>query len=127
MNLAQLLDQLKSDERFLRHVTRWEVLGPVASGTLLRVFPETGRRHQIRVHLESIGHPILGDILYGRPDQAYLDLVDRGQGQDLEPGASGRMMLHCERLRLAWPGLHLDVRSPCPAFGIPSASHPESK
>jgi hypothetical protein len=35
--------------------------------TLLRLFPETGRRHQLRVHLAAIGHPILGDILYGRP------------------------------------------------------------
>jgi len=54
--------------------------------TLLRVMPKTGRTHQIRVHLASIGHPIVGDTLYG-PKQAPLDLK--------------RLFLHAESLEFS--------------------------
>ncbi len=59
---------------------------PIASDgamTLLRVFPVTGRTHQIRVHLAHIGHPICGDTLYGPPEGC---------------SAIGRQALHCAGL-----------------------------
>ena len=46
-------------------VTRFEVVEEFESATLLNIYPETGRTHQIRVHLSYIGHPIIGDELYG--------------------------------------------------------------
>jgi tRNA pseudouridine32 synthase/23S rRNA pseudouridine746 synthase len=47
--------------------TRFAVLERRADRTLVELFPETGRRHQIRVHLAALGHPVVGDALYG-PD-----------------------------------------------------------
>jgi 23S rRNA pseudouridine1911/1915/1917 synthase len=69
--------------------------------TLLRVRLETGRTHQIRVHLQAIGHPVCGDPEYGTAGQFGLE----------------RQFLHAERLAFTHPvtGEPLDVHSPLPA------------
>jgi len=79
-------------------LTRWRVERRLSASTLLRLFPETGRRHQLRVHLSAIGHPILGDALYGRPDADYLDLVAGTRDARREDEAPPRQLLHCARL-----------------------------
>jgi RluA family pseudouridine synthase len=53
-------------------VTRWEVAARYPTATLLRLELETGRTHQIRVHLLHAGHPVLGDRQYGRKGQHLL-------------------------------------------------------
>ena len=47
-------------------VTQWKVVERFNGLTLLEIFPKTGRTHQIRVHLSAMGHPLLGDPLYGK-------------------------------------------------------------
>lgn len=83
--------------------TSWAVERRLDGRTLLRVFPATGRRHQIRVHLAAIGHPIEGDLLYGRPDDDYLALVARGEDARREGTGPARQMLHCARLGFPTP------------------------
>lgn len=78
--------------------TDWTVEERHDAGTLLRLSPSTGRRHQLRVHLAAVGHPILGDILYGRSDEAYLRMA-RGEGDERrDDGGPRRQLLHCARL-----------------------------
>ena len=52
--------------------------------TLIRAVPLTGRTHQIRVHLASIGHPIVGDKIYGPDEQLYLRFIEKGWTPELE-------------------------------------------
>ncbi len=63
-----------------------EVLSSMPGTTLLEVHPVTGRRHQIRVHLYALGHPVLGDTRYGNPRPV---------------GGAPRLMLHAWKLELA--------------------------
>ena len=52
--------------------------------SLIRAIPHTGRTHQIRVHLSSIGHPIVGDKIYGPDEQLYLRFIETGWTPELE-------------------------------------------
>ena len=81
-------------------VTHWRVKQRSAGETRVRLTPETGRSHQLRVHMKEIGHPILGDPFYS--DGAARD--------------HPRLMLHAERLRLRHPdgGRGVKVSAKCP-------------
>jgi len=98
-------------------VTHWRVERRLAGATLLRLFPKTGRRHQLRVHLAAVGHPILGDLLYGRPDADYLDWVRGSRDARRDDGAPARQLLHCARLGFPDPegSGPIDVLAPLPA------------
>ena len=64
------------DERGQRSITHYKVVERFKDSTLVECKLETGRTHQIRVHLSSIGHPIYGDVLYGDGDNE-MDLIKR--------------------------------------------------
>jgi len=57
--------------------------------SVIRAFPHTGRTHQIRVHLASLGHPIVGDKLYGPDEKLYLEFIQTGW----TPGLEKRLLL----------------------------------
>jgi 23S rRNA pseudouridine1911/1915/1917 synthase len=58
-------------------VTHWVVQRAFAKAALLEVRLETGRTHQIRVHLSEAGHPLLGDALYGGTAKGLPKVIDR--------------------------------------------------
>jgi 23S rRNA pseudouridine1911/1915/1917 synthase len=82
--------------------TRWQLVERFPGAALLEVELETGRQHQIRVHLAHVGMPVLGDGVYGKEVRA--------------PVAVRRQMLHAQRLGFTHPatGHPLRVESPLP-------------
>ena len=79
--------------------SRWRVMQAEADSTLIELEPVTGRTHQLRVHMQSIGHPMLGDSLYAPPEIMAM---------------SSRLMLHAHTLAFAHPFSQKDM-----AFSAP--------
>jgi 23S rRNA pseudouridine1911/1915/1917 synthase len=97
-------------------VTRWEVVRRLPGHTLVRAFPLTGRQHQVRVHLASIGHPVAGDLLY-RDERLFLRWQESlAAGLPAEPGLPARQMLHAEAVAFDHPfaGQRVRIESPLP-------------
>jgi len=94
-------------------VTHWRLLEAFSGYSLVEIRPQTGRTHQIRVHLASAGHPVLGDALYGRKNRpgAIADLVLRDVVKKLN-----RQALHAHRLTFTHPrtGEKITFTSPVP-------------
>lgn len=87
-----------------------------ASTDLLRLELHTGRTHQIRVHLESVGHPVVGDPVYGAGGARRITDAGQARARALEALAP-RQALHAARLAFRHPvsGTPLELASPWPA------------
>lgn len=81
--------------------TEWSVTERKDDMTRVKLAPKTGRSHQLRVHMLSLGHPIIGDRIYAN---------------DIDFGRADRLLLHAETLRLRHPigGAWHEFLSPCP-------------
>jgi 23S rRNA pseudouridine1911/1915/1917 synthase len=103
----------------LPSLTRYRVLQTFAAHALLEAAPETGRQHQIRVHLAAIGHPIVGDKLYRASERQFMAFCDGGLTPELLAAFDGlpRQALHAHRLTFPHPrtGDSVTVESPLPA------------
>ena len=82
-------------------ITNWKVISRGHDTTRLELYPKTGRSHQLRVHLQELGHPILGDSFYA-PSHAVT--------------MSERLLLHAEKLEVFHPksGERIHFLDPCP-------------
>lgn len=100
-----LLMRIRGEGEGARAVTRYEVRARRAGHTLLVLRPETGRQHQLRVHLSAIGHPIVGDKLYGPEREApFLEYIETGMTPALEARLGhDRQALHAHTLSLRHP------------------------
>lgn len=95
-------------------VTHWQVISRYKAYTHIRCQLETGRTHQIRVHMASIGHPLLGDYTYGSPSP--------------EKGLEGQC-LHARSLKFIHPrsGEKIQIESPLPSYFLDVLSRLGSK
>lgn len=116
-------------------ITRYRVETGFGRYALVRLFPHTGRTHQLRVHMSSIGHPVVGDVLYGGRVVSEADLLGSGDPAPLIE----RQALHARRLRIQHPireewmefvaPLHEDMRrllATLGQIGQPAESGPDA-
>lgn len=83
------------DGRGKRAVTHFSTIEPLRAAALVECRLETGRTHQVRVHMASLGHPLLGDPVYGRSRPEHRELLNRLQFR--------RQALHAARLGFLHP------------------------
>jgi RluA family pseudouridine synthase len=96
-----------------KSLTRFRLLGSAGNYSVVEALPETGRTHQIRVHLAALGHAVICDEFYGNTKPVFLSAIKRGwRGDPLdEKPLLSRLGLHAAELSI--PG-HETIKAPLP-------------
>jgi 23S rRNA pseudouridine1911/1915/1917 synthase len=85
-------------------VTEFEVAKRLDGFTVVRLRPQTGRTHQLRVHMNWLGHPIVGDKVYGPDERLYLEFIEKGVTDEmLKRLLMARHALHAARMSCRHP------------------------
>jgi 23S rRNA pseudouridine1911/1915/1917 synthase len=89
-------------------------VGALQNGfTVVRLRPRTGRAHQLRVHMASLGHPIVGDKIYGPDERLYLEFIEQGVTDEmLGKLVLPRHALHAARVTLRQPTVSFEAPVP---------------
>jgi len=96
-------------------ITAWKLISKNEKFSILEVKPTTGRLHQIRVHLSSLGHAIVGDKLYGPDWRLYLEFIQTGWTPSLEQKLlTARQMLHANQLKVLFKDKFWEWKAPLP-------------
>jgi len=129
-----LLMEVRSEEEGgLPAITDYRVLGRRGGLSLVELYPISGRQHQLRVHLAHLGHPIVGDKLYGPEGHGlFFEVLERGMTPDLLTRLGlERQALHASALTVPHPksGRMITIRAKLPddmqnlwENGLPSCS-----
>ncbi len=96
---------IRHDEQGKQSVTRWKCIRTIGTSfSWIHCFPETGRTHQIRLHMKAIGHPIICDSTYGREKKITRSELLRRAPQGPEDTILDRQALHAYAIEFRHPG-----------------------
>ncbi len=101
----------------LPSLTEYQIIKKMTDTSFLECRPRTGRQHQIRAHLAHIGHPIVGDKMYGTDPTLFLDYLVKGLTPDIEKRAGAkRQALHAASVSFIHPHSEEEmlIESPLP-------------
>lgn len=94
-------------------ITDFRVLDKRAGHALIEAYPRSGRLHQIRAHLAHLKLPMVGDKIYGRDPDAFLEFMETGQTPELTARLGlPRQALHASRIAFPWDGAQFAAEVP---------------
>lgn len=111
--IVKIKDHVSNDRTSKSAITIFEPLFFNDYYTYARIIPQTGRKHQIRVHAEWLGNPVIGDKIYGPDERLYLEFIESGWTKNLEQLLPmKRQALHCYKYQFNFPSKPVTFKAP---------------